>query len=1809
MSSLHKLLEELRVGSKSEREKGTYFENLVKIYLRNEPKYCDLYSEVWLWEEWRAKWTADGHQDPGVDTGVDLVAKTNLGEYHAIQAKFWAADRTLYKHDVDSFFTASGKKPFAHRIIVFSSDKLSNNLKDAFVDQTPPVATINLSDLQASMIDWSQTLKRPESKPILRKTKNLRPYQKTAVNSVVAGLADADRGKLIMACGTGKTFTSLRLAEEISGANGKRGKVLFLVPSLNLLSQTLTEWTQEAALPLHCYAVCSDSEVGKKRNSKEDDFELLAHELQYPATTNAKQLAKAFKAREDDEHMSVIFSTYHSIEAISEAQKLYGLPEFDLIICDEAHRTTGATYEGEADSNFVKIHDADFIKGKKRVYMTATPKVYGVQAKAKAENESIELYSMDRPEFYGETLHTITFSEAVHNLQVLCDYKVIVLTVSEDHISKSLQKLLADEDNSLRVDDAAKIVGCWRALSKMDSRDDLNFDPEPMRRAVAFAQVIELNQGARNHKVSSKHIADMFQRVVNAYRQDLIDENPEDPAAISELVCEALHVDGGMGAAEKNNRLQWLKDETPPDTCRILSNVRCLSEGVDVPALDAVLFLTPRNSQVDVVQSVGRVMRKSGNKKLGYVILPVVIPANVTPEEALNDNKTYKVVWEVLQALRSHDDRFDAMINKLELTGQDRSKMEVIAITNSVAPKIKANKENHKLEKYTDNLGRPTAKSELRTAEGEQLELAMEFSEIERAILAKVVKKVGNRLYWDDWAKDIAKIAQTHISRITAILGTESNTSEIRAFDKFLRELRADLNDGITRAEAIEMLAQHIITRPVFDALFEGYSFTSNNPVSKAMQGVLDVLNEHNLDKESETLTRFYESVRMRASGITEVKAKQKIIVELYDKFFKNAFPKLVDRLGIVYTPVEVVDFIIKSINEVLHQQFGQTLGDKNVHIIDPFTGTGTFIARLLQSGLITKEQLTYKYQHEIHANEIVLLAYYIAAINIEQIYHDLMGGEYVPFDGICLTDTFALYEKEDLATPALTDNSSRRRKQKKLDIRVIFGNPPYSEGQASANDEGPSSSYPYSNSRIKATYAELSERPNVRNLYNSYVRAFRWASDRIGDSGVIGFVSASGFIEKSAMDGMRKTLLDEFNSIHVLNLRGDIRKNMLSKGRAREGQNIFEAGSMTGISITILVKNPKAKGPSEVFYHDIGDELTTRQKLDKISELGSVFGINELESGWTQITPDEHGDWINQRDNSLSENILMGDKRGDSLKLFDLFSQGVTTARDSWCYSSSKTGLVANVNRMISAYNSEVKRFASEFEAKSKKDREDGLDAFIDKDATRISWTRALKKDVLKGKIHEFDDKSVITALYRPFTKQWLYFNRRLNEYVYKMPALFPDANSENRVICISGVGARSGFSTLIADQVPDFHMLDTGQCFPLYIYEEEDENAESALKQGALFAATSAESKKRYALNDAGFAHFQEAYPDEKITKEDVFYYVYGLLHSPSYRALYEDNLSKELPRIPRVTKFEDFQKFFIAGKALADLHLNYENAEPYPLNIEGVESLSGLTSEDLHVPSKMKYGKGKNGERHDRTRIIYNNKITVSGVPLEIYEYIVNGRPAIEWVMEKQAVSEHKDSQITNDPGSWANETMDGPAYSLKLLQRVVTISIETMRIIKSLPSLCEDRESSLNGPVYEISRSLKPLAIPEAEIFYEKLPKWVSLQRVTNPLTLRMTIKIGIDDKSIEQFAKATPEAIVLNDGAYLKKFTMKEAYSVIAVFPSGASRTVGEVIDGKIEFFGYWAMFDPDEEMTEDSLGVQLTLQLDFVVVEVKNVIH
>ena len=1649
MSALSALLTTYRSASVTEREKGTYFEELVCTYLRNEATYRDLYEKVWTYAQWAKEQGLSGK-----DAGIDLVARTQgTGQYHAIQCKLYAEDYKVQKKDIDSFFTASGKTPFSHRVIVTTTNNWSEHAEDALQGQQPPVSKIDLQALEDSQIDWAKY--QPNQAVALKAKKQLRDHQQTALNAVAAGLKDAERGKLIMACGTGKTFTSLKIAEQQAG-KGKR--VLFLVPSLSLLSQTLTEWTQESTTPLHSFAVCSDSDVGKKRKAEDDAVQVFTHELRYPATTKADRLAAEMLKRHDAEHMSVVFSTYHSIDVISRAQADHGLAAFDLVICDEAHRTTGATFGDDDESNFVRVHDADYIRATKRLYMTATPRIYGDNAKLKAESGEVTLCSMDDEALYGKELFVINFSEAVQR-GLLTDYKVLVLTVEESTISRRLQEMLKDENNQLKVDDAAKIVGCWKALAKQGLAENLVGDDQPMKRAVAFCQVIEHKKGSKTHKVSSKQIAGMFQAVVEAYQAsetDLSDEERNSPSF--NLACEAQHVDGSMNASEKETLLSWLKEEPPENTCRVLSNVRCLSEGVDVPALDAVLFLTPRNSQVDVVQSVGRVMRNAPGKKRGYVVLPVVIPAGVEPHEALNDNQTYKVVWQVLQALRSHDDKFDALVNKLDLIGRDPAKMEVIAITDKVDKKQtskaksgtdsagKVRKKNKDAGRGGFSIGNPDAPGGP-SQEELQGSLQFEVGEVEKAIYAKLVQKVGNRHHWEDWANDIAKIARTHIDRIHGILENPANTKEKQAFEAFAAELRDDLNGSINDGEIVEMLAQHLITKPVFDALFADYSFAEHNPMSKAMQGVLDALHEHRLDKEADTLQRFYDSVKLRAEGIDSAQGKQKIIVELYDKFFRNAFPKMTERLGIVYTPVEVVDFILHSVNDLLQQEFGQTLGSKGVHIIDPFTGTGTFITRLLQSGLISPEELPHKYKHEIHANELVLLAYYIAAINIEASYHSLAGGKYVPFEGICLTDTFQMYEKDDLVSALTVDNSARRKRQKKLDIRVIVGNPPYSIGQGSANDNNANVGYPHLDNRIETTYAARSGAALSKGLYDSYIRAIRWASDRIGNAGLIGFVTNAGWLESAGADGLRKTVADEFSNVYVFHLRGSIRGKIGDIAK-KEGQNIFNI--MTGVAVSIFVKNPSASEHGKIIFCDIGDYLSRKEKLKKIADYKSLVGITAKHE-WKNIIPDEHGDWLRQRNGSFAEHIVLGDKKSDGLKIFDNYSLGIVTNRDAWAYNASQAKVRDNMTSMIGFYNAEVQRLNAAYPGLDSKVRAALVDGFIDTNPQCISWTRGLKGELAKGRTFEFEATSVVPSLYRPFTKQWLYFNRTFNEMVLQMPRIFPTSKEKNIGICIPGVGGAKGFSALVTNNPSDLNLapgMGGYQCFPLYLYDAEAQKQSGDTPDMFAAPAAPAQRPRRDAITDAGLAHFQEAYPGEVISKEDLFYYVYGLLHSPDYRERYADNLSKELPRIPRVKTAADFWAFSQAGRALANLHLNYETVQAYPLTID---AKGPLTDADYRV-EKMKFAK-----KGDKTTVIYNGKITLRGIPEAAWDYVVNGKAALDWVMERQCVKTDKASGIVNDANDWAIETMGNPKYPLELFQRVVTVSLETNRIVAGLPKL--------------------------------------------------------------------------------------------------------------------------------------------------------
>ena len=1635
MNTIYDILSHFRATSFTEKEKGTQFERLMRAWLKTDARYAHLFEHVWLWEEFPSRKDFGGQ-----DTGIDLVAKTHEGDYWAIQCKCYAEDTVIDKAAVDSFLATSSRTftnevtlqttSFAHRLWIATTSHWGSNAEEAIQNQLPPVSRVNLYDLDHSAVDWSKIFEGLEGKAALSEKKQLREHQREALKAAHQHFLSHDRGKLIMACGTGKTFTSLKLIEqELKG----KGLVLFLVPSIALLGQSLNDWMGDAETPIKAVCICSDSRASRKikRGNPNDELETSIVDLALPASTNTASITHQLLSCRAHDGLTVVFSTYQSIDVVAEAQAEllaqtggeFGV--FDFVVCDEAHRTTGVKLSTKDESNFIKIHNDEFIRGRKRLYMTATPRLYGENARIKASKNDCVLCSMDDESLYGQEFYRVNFSYAVQN-GILTDYKVLVLTVSEDMIPADLMKQVKDLNaKELNYDDTGRLIGVINGLSKKilgDKGVTWDADPRLMRRALAFTHKI----GHVDEPGTSRNIEHVLPRVSALYNESLSDEE----RASVVHIC-ARHVDGSMGATERNAALAWLAEEADdPQECRVVTNVRCLSEGVDVPALDAVLFLSARNSQVDVVQSVGRVMRsfrrgQPDEKKYGYIIIPVIVPEGTTPEEALNDNKTFSVVWDILNALRSHDDHFNAHVNTIALNRDKGAKVTVglpgLGRTGVGGSTLAGDPNDHHDAQEISN-------------QEVAHQLTLQFGATQQSIFAKLVEKCGDRLYWENWAAEVGEIAKKYIARIARLVASHGGKYAAK-FDEFVRTLRHNLNPGITTEQCIEMLAQHLITRPVFEALFADYQFVSNNSISSSMQQMIDLLESEAVDKDLTVLSNFYESVRANVGKIDNLEGKQTVIKNLYEKFFKRAFPLTVEQLGTVYTPVECVDFILHSVDEVLKSEFGAAITQENVHVLDPFTGTGTFITRLLQSGLIRPEDMVRKYTREIHANELVLLAYYIADVNIESVFQEVCPqSEYLPYDGICLTDTFQLGEnsdEEDTYKDFFKENSEAVEALCRTPIRVIIGNPPYSAGQKSANDNAQNQSYPLLDQRIADTYVAGSTAGLSKGTYANYIRAYRWATDRLSheDGGVIAFISNGAWIDGNSHDGFRASLEKEFDKIYVFNLRGNARTS--GELRKREGDGIFGMGSRTPIAITLLVRYPEDQRSEkcQIFYHDIGDYLSREEKLRKITQAQSYRGLD-----WTLITPNEKHDWINQRDGLFDSLLSLAPEKKFDAKaksVFSIYAIGVATNRDAWVTGFSKEQITANMQAMIAFYNQQIEKEE------------------VSNDKTKISWTVNLTKDWSKGKKHDFDGTAFVRSTYRPFCKQQLYYHHPFIERPGIWNKLFPTPQHKNLVICVSGVGGSKDFSTLIADMIPDLQVLSNGQCFPLYWYEEN--KGEQAV---SLFGTTNEERwTQRDGITDWCLQEVRSRFAGAKsITKEDIFYYVYGLLHSPDYRERFADDLRKTLPRIPIVERAEEFIAFSKAGRRLAQLHLHYED---YAHEAEGVEvDERDYTAADeyaYYAVEKMRFP--KKDERHT---IIYNGHIAIHNIPAEAYDYVVNGKSAIEWVMERYAVTIHKDSGIKNDPNLWARE-QGKPRYILDLLLSIIHVSVETQRIVAELPKL--------------------------------------------------------------------------------------------------------------------------------------------------------
>ncbi len=1512
-STFDEVLSTIRASATSTSDLGKRFERLTKDFFKIDSMYSRRFRRVYLWSEWPKR--------DGTDTGIDIVAEQFDGTLCAVQCKCYDDYASLDMKSVAKFLAKANSIGIENKILVYTGDTFTSHAQKLLLDSKCSI--IDQEHFRSSSIDWSDYPKLVRVKD----QKQLRPHQVSALKDVIDGFQRHDRGKLIMACGTGKTLTALHIAEEQVGIGGI---VLYVVPSISLILQSMREWSDNGTIQHSYMAVCSDKSTGEDGSITE---------LESPVSTDHTTLRPYIVSRPKDA-MTVIFSTYHSIDVIKQAAKNI---QFDLILCDEAHRTTGV----EDKSFFTAVHKDTNIHGKKRLYMTATPRVYSDIIQAKMGKV---IYSMDDEERYGPTFHRLSFTAAVQQ-KVLSDFRVKIAIVPADKIDAQFQQSVTDEDHSIPLDERTLLAAVWHGIQYPDD----NKTPKLLQRVIAFANRIDRSQMFAGEITDGNNIDRSFASIVSQYEEK---KNTGHKVQVK-------HMDGKTRAIERRDKLRWLDESTDdPNTCRIVSNARCLSEGIDVPALDGVIFLNPRKSRVDVVQSVGRVMRRSAGKKYGYVILPVAIPAGVEYHKALDNNKTFAVVWQVLNALRSHDESFGAEINSLILDKNTENTSPTPRISVSVLDDTFV--ESEPITKFFDH------------------------------VKSQLVKKVGDVDYYDKYGEKIGSAASTIQSRIENLLKTNDTIQhEVSKFHKSLQDL---INDTISEYDTVQALAHHMVLAPVFDGLFTG-QFTSYNPISRAFE---DIICTMGLREELEILEEFYDEVQQEIKNINTGTARQEFIKRIYGNFFESADKKGTEQHGIVYTPVQIVDFIIHSVQYILKKEFNTEFADRQVKVLDPFTGTGTFLAQLINSRYLG-ENIYEKYKHDLYANELILLAYYVATVNIETVYSSVRNGHrHVPFDGISYTDTLKinpLYRTDERHrvqlkpfTGQFKQAHERVHAQRWSHLHVIMGNPPYSVGQKNASDENPNIKYPELDQRIKDTFKLKTKTVRVTSLYDSYIRSIRWASDRIGESGIIGFVTNASFIRSPSTTGVRASLHEEFTDIYCFDLRGNARTQ--GEIRKKEAGTVFDSGSRAPVAITILVKNPNKKKHT-IHYKDIGDYLSREEKLDTISKYKSIQHIKD----WDTITPDKHHDWVGQQNEDFEKYVEMGNKNTkygkESSSIFKVYSLGTSTNRDAWVYNSSKEVLTDNMKRHVD--------FCKTIDLKNIK---------LNPKMGKI--TRGLKNKLKKSK-PKFDKTKIRLTIYRPFFKQFLYFDttRTFNEDVHLIPKFFPTETTKNLAIIVP-YKYHGNPSTFITDITPDLHVIEACQCFPLYTYEN---------------------GEKRINITDYILTQYQDHYNDKTITKEDIFYYTYGLLHHEKYKKKFASNLSKELPRIPMAPNFHTFKT---AGRKLADLHIHYETCKKYPLK------------------PKAKFGKlvkmafpkvTKNGKKiPDKTRLFING-IEVFDLP-EI-KYTVNGRTTIEWVIDRYRKTTDKDSGIVNDP----TETMT-EEKTISMIQRLVHVSVESDKIIKEL-----------------------------------------------------------------------------------------------------------------------------------------------------------
>ena len=1601
MPNLGAALERIHSTSPSTTVKGRRFERLFRAALLNHPgEFRDKFLRVWLWEDWPKR--------DGPDMGIDLVAEDADGNEWAVQCKNYFKS-SIPNDEINKFLAAAGG--FHSRLFVSTSGKPLPKSGWGNLTKTPNCRVLTLGDLDGWPVDWAEFVDEPDALVFDDPLYEPYPYQQDAVEAIEGEFGEHDRGKLILPCGTGKSVVALWVAEQIVGEGGR---VLYVVPSISLMGQTMREWSTQRRTDQRYIGVCSDSSAGK---SGPEDANLT--ELSIPVTTNPQAIRKAL-GEDSPDKMTVVFSTYQSLQVIADAQA-DGAAPFDLMICDEAHRTTGVHKKGKvAVSAWLLPHDQTILHADRRLYMTATSRLYSANVREKAKERQVAIYSMDDESTYGPVFYTMSFKKAVDD-GYLSDYEVAIVAVSDTLFANLVGDFIKEhEQTGVNVEDVVKLLGCWDALADTTTRGtngrvtgQIN-TPHAASRAIAFSNTIK----------SSMNLEKWWPDII---RRLAADRGMTDDLGETLLGLQVNHIDGKTRASLRAQALNELDGPIPEGHCRLVTNAKCLTEGVDVPALDAVLFMEPRRSKIEIVQAVGRVMRRAEGKRRGYIVLPVIVPdGRRVTDSAFLRSSAFQPVWDVISALRAHDERMDVWVNTADIGG--KPPVNLIDKTQPYGEEESAG--------HSDD-------TVMAVKEFAQMSLPLN-----EEIASALVERCGDKRYWKTWGDDVGEVSNRIRSRIETLIGRPDRPEAREAFDRFLEEMRETINKHIQRDQLVGMLASHLVTLPVFEALFGSTEFAHRNPVVKALSEMTSTLDDEGLLNEARELDHFYQSVKIRVQDVTDSDGRLRILLDLYETFFQKADPKEAGRSGIVYTPIEIVDFILRSADAVARQEFGKGLTDENVHILDPFTGTGTFINRILTlPDLIADDDLPRKYASELHANEWLLLPYYIAAVKIEQGYMSRRPeDDYQPFEGIVLTDTFEL-DTGQPSLPTLSANSERAQRQADLPIQVIVGNPPWSAGQKSAGEDNPNIPHKGIGDRITDTYAERSTATNKNSLQDLYKMAIRWATDRLGERGLIAFVTPNGYIDGNAEAGMRACLTDEFTTIHIFNLRGNA--NLSGEPRRREKGNVFGSSTRAGVSIVVMAINPNAKQDQcRILYRDIGDYLSTQEKRQILNDYRSVNGIND----WQTITPDQHNDWINQRDATWESLVHLGhkdtkaNKPGAPTTVMRLFSRGIATGGDPYLYSFDKAALVDRVERMATFY--EQQRKAVNAGAVTLED------ATTNDSPHLIKWNRELKSSLRRDRRSQFDVCRLRPTHHRPFVRQWLYYDPVHLDMTYRVPAMFPTGTTPNQVIGITGRGWKGGFSALITDTTPDIQLMGNGQAFPRYAYPQKPDGAKRVLSETAsLINPSDSPGEGRVDnITDGCLNQFQDHYNDPTITKDGIWAYLYGVLHATDWRTKYASELRKGLPRIPFATDFWAFQE---AGQQLIDLHLGYETCDPWPLDVV----TTGDTDDPnlYRIDQTMRWEKVRNAEGKlvpDKSVLHINSRCSIEGIPAEAHQYEVNGKTPLEWARDRLKITTHKESGITNDANQW-DAWADDPYQLVLHLQRLVRVSVETTRIVNGLP----------------------------------------------------------------------------------------------------------------------------------------------------------